>query len=81
LSFRPQIPSIKANTIADCLENQFTLHDLCDENKEWQVEAIVQALFKAADNHPPERIRPCDLQILINSLKLRRASETDGIPN
>jgi hypothetical protein len=22
----------KANVIADCLENQFTSHDLCDEN-------------------------------------------------
>jgi hypothetical protein len=25
-------PSEKANAIADCLENQFTHHDLCDEN-------------------------------------------------
>jgi hypothetical protein len=27
----------KANVIADCLENQFTSHDLCDENQERQV--------------------------------------------
>jgi hypothetical protein len=32
------IPEDKANAIADCLENQFTPHDLCDENHE-QVEA------------------------------------------
>jgi hypothetical protein len=24
----------KGNAIADCLENQFTSHDLCDENLE-----------------------------------------------
>jgi hypothetical protein len=27
-------PNKKANMIADCLENQFTSHDLCDENRE-----------------------------------------------
>jgi hypothetical protein len=27
-------PNEKANVIADCLENQFTSHDLCDENHE-----------------------------------------------
>jgi hypothetical protein len=27
-------PEDKANAIADCLENQFTPHDLCDENHE-----------------------------------------------
>jgi hypothetical protein len=45
-------PEHKANAIADCLENQFTPHDLCDENHERRVEARVQALFKAADNNP-----------------------------
>jgi hypothetical protein len=30
---------------------------------------------------PPERIRPCDLQKLLNSLKLRKACAIDGIPN
>jgi hypothetical protein len=30
---------------------------------------------------PPERIRPCDLQKLIESLKLRKASGIDRIPN
>jgi hypothetical protein len=34
-------PSEKANGIADCLENQFTHHDLCDENHERRVEARV----------------------------------------
>jgi hypothetical protein len=58
-------PSEKANAIADCLENQFTHHDLCDENHERRVEARVQALLKAVDNKPPERIRPCDLRKLI----------------
>jgi hypothetical protein len=30
-------PNEKANMIVDCLENQFTSHDLCDENHERQV--------------------------------------------
>jgi hypothetical protein len=46
------------------------------------VESRVQALLKAVENSPPpERIRPCDLQKLINSLKLRKACGIDGIPN
>jgi hypothetical protein len=71
--------SEKAN--ADWLEIQFTPYDLCDENHEWQVEARVQALLKAVDNSPPQRIRPCDLQKLINSLNLRKACKIDGIPS
>jgi hypothetical protein len=73
-------PSKKPNETADCLENQFTTHDLCDKNHKWRVEATVQVLLKAVDNNP-ERIRPCDLQKLINSLKLRNACEIDGIQN
>jgi hypothetical protein len=46
-------PSEKANTFADCLKNQFTYHDLCDENHERQVEARVQTLLEATDNKPP----------------------------
>jgi hypothetical protein len=45
-------PEDKANAIADGLENQFTPHDLCDENHERRVEARVQALLEAADNNP-----------------------------
>jgi hypothetical protein len=45
------------------------------------VEARVQALLEAVDNNPTERIRPCDIQKLISSLKLRRACGMDGIPN
>jgi hypothetical protein len=40
------------------------------------VEARVQALFDAA-----ERIKLCDLQKLINSLKPRKACGIDGVPN
>jgi hypothetical protein len=50
----------KANAIADCLENRFTAHDLCEENRERRVEARVQALS--------ETVRPCDVQKPINSL-------------
>jgi hypothetical protein len=74
-------PLEKANTIADCLKKQFTSHDLCEENHKRHVEARVQALLNVVDNVPPERIRPCDLQKLIDSLKLQKACVTDGIPN
>jgi hypothetical protein len=74
-------PLEKANAIADCLENQFAPHDLCDYNHERWVEARVQALLETVENSPPERERPCDLQKLINSLKLRKACGIHGIPN
>jgi hypothetical protein len=74
-------PVDEANTIADCLENQYTPHNLCEENHERQVEARVQALLEAVDSNPPERIRPCDLRKLLNSLKLKKACGIDGIPN
>jgi hypothetical protein len=67
-------PVDKANAIADCLENQFTAHNVCEENHE---ETRVQALLEAVDSDPPppERTRPCDLQKLLNSLKLKRPVE------
>jgi hypothetical protein len=71
----------KTNAIADCLENQFTLHDLCDENYKRQVEATVRTLLEAIENISPERIGPCELQKFVNSLKLRKACRIDGIPN
>jgi hypothetical protein len=52
----------KSKAIADCLENQFTPHDLFDENHEQRVDAGVQAMLQAEDTDPPpEKIRPCDL--------------------
>jgi len=60
----------KANAIADCLENRFTHHDLCDEHHERWVEAFAQDMLEAEDTAPSEKIRPCDLKKLINSLKL-----------
>jgi hypothetical protein len=45
-------PEDKANANADCLANQFTPHDLCDENHELRVEAKVQALLEAVDSDP-----------------------------
>jgi hypothetical protein len=41
----------------------------------------VQALIKAEYNGPLEKIRPCDLQKLINSLKFKKACGIDGIQN
>jgi hypothetical protein len=42
----------KASAIADCLEIQFTPHDLCDDNHEQRVEAGVQTLLETVDNSP-----------------------------
>jgi hypothetical protein len=61
------LPLDKANAIAYCMENQFTPHDLYDENHDWRLEARVQALL--------------DLQKLINSLILIKACVIDSIPN
>jgi hypothetical protein len=72
---------VKAIAIADCSENQFTLHDLCDENHKQRVEARVQALLETADDTHLEKLRPCDIQKLVKSLKLRKACGLDGIPN
>jgi hypothetical protein len=58
---------------ADCLENKFTPHELCDENHERRVEGRIQALLETEDNDPHEKLRPCDLLKLISSLKLRKA--------
>jgi hypothetical protein len=66
-------PVDKANAIADCLENQFTPHELCEETHEWQVEARVQALLETVESDPSERIRPCDLQKLLNFLKFGKS--------
>jgi hypothetical protein len=68
-------PSGKANAISDCLEIQFSPHELCAENLKRQVEAAVQALHETVYNSPPIRIRSCDLQELI------KACGTDDIPN
>jgi hypothetical protein len=69
--------SEKANAIADSLEMQFTPHN---KNHEGRVEARVQALLETVANLP-RRIRPCDLRKMINSLKIRKACEIDGIIN
>jgi hypothetical protein len=45
------------------------------------VEAGVQAPLEAANSDPLERVRPCDLQKLLNSLKLKKACGIDGSPN
>jgi hypothetical protein len=75
------LPSDKANAIAGCLDTQFTPRGLCNGNYERRVEARVQAELEDVDNSLPQRIRPCDFQKLINSLKLRKSCGIDGIPN
>jgi hypothetical protein len=50
---------------------------LREENHEQQVEARVQAQLGDVDSNLLERIRPCDLQKLLNSLKLKKAYGID----
>jgi hypothetical protein len=45
------------------------------------VEANFQALLETEDTNPTEKVGPCDLQKLVNSLKLRNACGIDGIKN
>jgi hypothetical protein len=71
----------QANATPDCSKNQFTPHDPCDERHEQRVEAYVQAQLEAEDNTPTQRVRPCDIQKLIHTLKLRKACGIDGIQN
>jgi hypothetical protein len=48
------LPLGKSNVTANCLENKFTPHNLCEENHKQQVEAQVQALSEAVDDSPPK---------------------------
>jgi hypothetical protein len=41
----------------------------------------VQALLTSVDDTPLEKVRPCDIQKLVKTLKLRKACGLDGIPN
>jgi hypothetical protein len=43
------------------------------------METCVQALLEAGDNTPQERVKPCDVQNEINSLKLKKACGIDGV--
>jgi len=67
------LPMDKANATAGCLENRFTPHGLCDE--------LHEELLQGEVKTPIERVRPCDVQKLIHTLKLRKACGIDGIPN
>jgi hypothetical protein len=74
-------PDEKTKVIADCLENQFKTHDLCDKNHERQIETAVQALLASVDSTPLGKVRTCGIHDLGNSMKLRKACGLDAIPN
>jgi hypothetical protein len=57
-------PNEKVNVIADCLENQFTSHDPCDENHVQQVETRVRVLLASVSGTPLAKVRPCDIHNL-----------------
>jgi hypothetical protein len=45
-------PNEKENVTANCSENQFISHDLCDENHEQWMETRVQILLAYVDKTP-----------------------------
>jgi hypothetical protein len=47
-------PYEKANATADCLENRFTRHDLCDERHERRVETTIQDILETEDTAPSD---------------------------
>jgi len=49
MTFSPQIPPIRKN---QC-DSQLSGKSVHEENHEWWVEAVIQALFGAVDNSPP----------------------------
>jgi hypothetical protein len=51
----------KPNIIADCLENQFSEHDLSDCGHMQHVEAQVKSLLTTVDEDTPVNIQPCDV--------------------
>jgi hypothetical protein len=62
-------PKEKANVIVDCLEDQFSSHDLCDDNLEQYVGTRILALLASVDDSQLGKIKPCDIHKLVNSLK------------
>jgi uncharacterized protein YlaI len=74
------LPYNKANAIAECLENRFTHHYMCDESHERRVENIVQDIIET-ENTATWKKKPCDLKKLIKSLKFKKACGIDGIQN
>jgi hypothetical protein len=52
---------------------------LGDEDHKWQLVARVLALLETVESNSSERIRPCEIQKLINSLKLEKACGIDSM--
>jgi hypothetical protein len=74
-------PIEKANIIADYLENQFRVNNLCDSDHRRHVEATVKALLATVDEDIPVNFWPCDVSKEIQSLKFGMVCGFDGIPN
>jgi hypothetical protein len=60
-------PDEKANVIADYLENQLSLHDLCDENHERHMETTVRVVLASVGGIPLGKVRPCDVYNIANN--------------
>jgi hypothetical protein len=74
-------PIDKLYITADCLENQFTPHGLCDYDNKLQADVRVYALLATVDEDIPVEFRPFDVSKEIQYLKLGKACGFDGIQN
>jgi hypothetical protein len=63
-------PLEKVHVFAYLLKNQFTPHELRDENHKRRVVASLQALLETMDRYSRERLKPCEFQTRIKSLQL-----------
>jgi hypothetical protein len=54
------------NVYTDCLENQFTPHDLRNKNHERLVETGVQTLLASVDYTNIGKVRPSEIHTLVN---------------
>jgi hypothetical protein len=77
--FGPIFDAIGKVKIAHCLENQFTVHDLCDCDRKQHVETEVESLLAIVVEDIRVNIRSCGIRIEIQSLKVGKACGFDGI--
>jgi hypothetical protein len=74
-------PIDKASIIADCLENQLRVHDLCYFDKRRHVDAEIKAPLATVDEDTSFNFRPHDISKEMQCLKLENVCGFDGNEN
>jgi hypothetical protein len=65
--------------IADGLENQTSVRDLCGETQTRWMKFRAKAVLETVDNSLSKKVRPSDVRGLINTLRIRKACGLNGI--